>query len=498
MSIQTPTKEITSPWTPSVVRERAAKGAVALIARQVLTQGLNMLGAILLARLLSPGQFGIYAIITFVLGFLITFGDVGLGASLIRQSAEPTTDEYRAIFTVQQALVVVVVAVVWAVAPSIARAYHLADGDAWLFRFVALSLLATSFQVVPSLRLERHLAFDRLAVIEVAQAVIYNALAVGLAWRGVGAMSFALALLARACVGMILANVVSPWRIGWRWDWPWVRAHLRFGLPYQASSFVSLAKDSITPVLVGLLLGATQVGYLNWAGMVAAYPVIGLMVLQRIYLPAFARMQEHPAELSGFVEQVLRVTNAIVAPLAILTLVLIQPLTALIFGEKWLVALPYFVLLWAANLFVASTTPLMGMINALGHPRVVFLFTAVWMLGTWLIGAPLIMRFGAIGFAIANLAVQFTNLALYRAAQRYIPFRLLPIVAPPWIWAAVLGVCAYFAQWVVPIGNVVVLAAYFCIGLIVYVVGAFTRYPTATRLAWAWIRRQRWLPVSRS
>ncbi len=136
-----------------------------------MVQGLTILGGVLLARILSPAEFGLYAIITFVMNFLKAFSDAGLGASLIRHPTEPTVEEYRAVFTVQQVLVALIVLLFWLTAPIVAHAYHLPNRDAWLFRLVALSLLATPFQVIPSIRLERRLSFDKLAMVALAQAI---------------------------------------------------------------------------------------------------------------------------------------------------------------------------------------------------------------------------------------------------------------------------------------------------------------------------------------
>lgn len=493
-----PEPALTSPATDSaVLTRRAAQGAFALGIRQVAVQGLNLAGGILLARFLSPGEFGIYAVILFLLAFLIAFGDVGLGASLIRQVQEPTLEDYRAIFTVQQIFVFAAVAGFWLASPWIAEAYDRPPGDAWVFRILALSLVLTSLQTVAAIRLERHLAFEKLAVVEVAQALVFNGLAVGLAWNGFGAMSFALALLARSAVGAVLTNLISPWPVGWRWDWERVRAHLRFGLPYQGISFVSLLKDSITPVLIGLLLGAREVGYVNWAGMVAVYPVLALMVLQRVYLPAFSRMQAHPQELRRFIETVLRATNTLVAPLAVLTLVLIEPATRVIFGEKWLPALPYFYLLWVGNLFVPTATPLMGLLNALGYSSVAFRFAVVWMLGTWLIGAPLILLFGAIGFAVANVLVQFSNLLLYRAAQSRSSFRVLGPTLPAWGAAAAAGSVVFLLARSAPPDGLLGLASHALVGVLLYLGFLVVLDREGAARAWSWFRSDAWRLASR-
>ena len=211
---------------PQSVTRRTVHGVFALGVRQVFVQGTRILGGIFLARLLTPGQFGIYAIVLYVQTFLMAFGDAGLAASLVRQHEEPETTDYRAVFTIQQMFVFVVTLLMWFASPFMASRYHLGPQDAWLFRLIAISFLTTSFMVVPLIRMERHLAFNKVALIDSAQAIVFNVLAVYFAWRGLGAYAFVWALLLRSLVGTVIANWISPWRIGWHWDWPLIRAHI--------------------------------------------------------------------------------------------------------------------------------------------------------------------------------------------------------------------------------------------------------------------------------
>src|SRR5579875_2302780 len=237
-----------------------------------LPEGLNILGAIFLARLLTPAEFGIYAIIVFIRGFLTAFSDAGLAASLIRQPVEPDEEDYRAIFTFQQMMVLGVAVPFWLACPLVAHLYKLPVHDAWVFRLVDLSLLCSSFQVIPSTKLERDLAFHKIAVIEISMALVFNGVSVFLAYQGWGEMSFAWGLFLRSIIGAGLANAIRPWRIGWRWDWKRIREHMRFGIPYQGIAFISLMKDSIGPTLIAIFLGAAEMGYVNWAIMITYYP----------------------------------------------------------------------------------------------------------------------------------------------------------------------------------------------------------------------------------
>jgi O-antigen/teichoic acid export membrane protein len=205
--------------------------------------------------------------------------------------------------------------------------------------------------------------------------------------------------------------------------------------------------------------------------MVAAYAVLALMAFQRLYLPFFARLQADRKALGAVVERVVWATNAICAPLSILTLALFEPFTVIVFGAKWLAAAPYFRLLWAANIFVPTVTPLLGLLSALGHSRTALLFAIIWMAGTWLFGAPLFVLYGAIGFAIANCLVQLTNIVLCYVAKTKVPFTILTTVLPAWFTAASVGAVVFLAQRLLPVNNLFVLVAYITAGLALYLGG---------------------------
>lgn len=441
--------------------------------RQVLMQGFNIAGSIFLARILSPAEFGLFAIFTFFLAFLIAFGDVGLAASLVREEIEPSESDYSSVFSVQFVLVTLASVLFLVLAPVLTTAYGLTDDSVDAFRVLGLVLWVTAFMAIPMVQLERGLAFERIAVIEVTQAVVLNVTAVALAWLGYGIWSFAIALLLRALTGVLLANLSVHWRPRWLWNWSLVSKGLSFGLHYQGVKFISLIKDSVSPVVIGFMLGAASVGYVNWAGMVAAYPVMALFVLQRLYLPAFAQLQMDREGLGRLVEGVIWLTNAITAPLAIVTLVFSESITGIVFGEKWLVALPLLYCFWAANLFVATATPAMSLLDAVGLSKVNFKFALIWMLGNWIVGIPMLLWFGLPGYAVANLLVQFTNIMLYRAAQKEAPFKILKPVIPVWASASAIGVVSWVGISIRPVAGILELFTYITLSLAAYVLLIF-------------------------
>lgn len=439
-----------------------------MVARQAVVHGLNVLAGTLLARHMTSAGFGVYGIVTYLLTFLIATSDLGLGASLVRGRVEPESRDLQTVLSIQHLLTIVFAASLWAAAPALRDAYRLPAEATLMFRVIAVGVPLTAFQSVSSIRLERHLAFPQLATTEIAQAIVFNGLLLGLVLTGHGLVSFGIALVCRALTGAVMAWSMSPWPVGWRWDLVRTRSMLHFGLPYQGIGLVSLAKDAILPGFVAAVAGASALGEVQWALLVSSYPVFALFALQRVYLPSFARMGEHPGQLPRMVERVLQMTHALAAPLAVLTLVLIGPITHIVFGDKWLPALPLFYALWLANLFVPTTTPLMSLLNALGRSRTTLGFAVLWMVMTWAIGVPTILRFGIVGFAWTNVAVQLSNLWLFRIAQREVPFGILRSVWRPWLAALVMGVAVRGVARVTPVANLSALAALGVAGLLLY------------------------------
>src|SRR5262249_37749016 len=154
----------------------------------------------------------------------------------------------------------------------------------------------------------------------------------------------------------------SPWSARPLWDWQRAGAFLRVGAPLQGTAVVSQLKDSITPIFIGLAAGTATVGYVQWAQTLATGPLWASLVLSRVYLPTFARVQRDPATLARFVGGAVRAPPALVAPCAVLILALIQPITVLVFGAQWLPAVPIFLILWLSNLVIPTTTAVLAML----------------------------------------------------------------------------------------------------------------------------------------
>src|SRR5207244_4285501 len=143
--------------------------------------------------------------------------------------------------------------------------------------------------------------FGPLALAETVEVAVFQGLAIAMASQRLGPFSLGLAFVASQLVAALLINCIERWPMAWRFDWRRIRGHLGFGLRYQGFALVDAIKNGVAPVAVGILGGATSVGYITWATSVANYPVIFVTILGRLYFPTFARLQaDHDAVRAAF------------------------------------------------------------------------------------------------------------------------------------------------------------------------------------------------------
>ncbi|MEN9307111.1 MAG: hypothetical protein RL173_1043 [Fibrobacterota bacterium] len=424
----------------------AARGAAAMAVRQVLGSGISICGSIVLARILSPTDYGVFAIVTFFVSLFGLISDVGLGASLIRQQETPDPKDVAAIFTFQQLMMFVFIAGIWIASPWISSAYSLNTAQTWMIRIMPLNLLWASFQSFANISLERKLHFPALARIEITQTICYNGLAVALAVLDFGAWAFVAATLVRTIIGATGSIWLSRWKPTWNTEFYRLKGRLRFGLMYQGASTLSWIKDAIIPTLIGMYVGAEGVGYVGWANSLAVWGVLALQPLSRVYFPVFSRLQSDSQALGRFLERILCWANRIVAPVSLGVLAVAPTLVHVVYTDKWLPALPLMYLLSFANAFAASGGPCMSLLNAIGKSGWNLAMTAIWMAMTWIVGMIAIPKYGILGFGIANIATSLTGVIPLFLAYKHAPFHFLSPILVPW---GIAGGCA------LPIGYLV-------------------------------------------
>jgi len=469
------------------ISHRAVSGVMVLTVRKFLLKAVNYLGSIILARLLLPEIFGIFAIVSFIITFFGFFSDVGLGAALIQKKDKLSPKDLSVTFTLQQILVVTVTGLIWLAAPFFANKYQLGLQGIWLLRIFSLSLFLTSLKTIPSILLERQLQFKRLIWPEVVEVISFQIIAVTLAYMGLGVWSFILALLVRSLLGTIVLFYLSPWRISFAWDKPIAKRLVSFGIPYNLNGFIATIKDAVMPIFVGAVSGAAAVGYLNWALTFSKLPILFMADIFRVTFPTYSRIQGNKEVLKKAIEKTIRFTNLFLFPTTFLLAALARPIVTIIFTDKWLPALPAFYIHLIGIIIVGITNTFMDAFWALGKTKIAVKLLIIYTVVNWGVSVPLVYLFGFNGAMIGSVVVLYVSLPLtWYYIRKIVKVEVIKHIWPAFVASALAGLLAFKINFLAT--NLIGL---FLVGLLaglVYLAGllAFDRRRLTADIVWLW------------
>jgi PST family polysaccharide transporter len=358
---------------------------------------------ILLARLLGPHAFGVYAVAFVALLAVLSFNELGVSLAIVRWPGDPS-EIASTVATISCVSSVLLFIGFYLGAPAFASAMG-APAATPVIRVLSTSILIDSVVAVPAAMLQRNFRQDRKMIADQVHGWLFVGVAIGLAWAGFGAMSLALATVAGTLAGGILIMVFShPPRFGF--DRIWARRLLKFGLPLAASSFIVFLVGNVDNVIVGHMLGATALGFYALAWNLSSWPVTMFSLPVRSVAPAlFSRLQhDRPAMHISFLSCV-GLLASVTLPVCLLMSGSAVPLVDFAYGSKWASAAP--VLVWLAGvgalriLFELSYDYFV----VLARSRVVFTVQLAWLIALIPALIVAVRMDGVRGAAIAGFAV---------------------------------------------------------------------------------------------
>lgn len=331
---------------PGDLTRVGARGAMWQGFAQIVGKAVVLVTTVILARILSPEEYGLVALALVLIAYAETIADAGVAQALVYLPR--STPATRAALACSLVSGLVVLLAAFFAAPTIARLYD-EPAVASLIRVLAFGLLASALGAVPEALLRQQLDFRRQSFAMVIRAIVTGALSIVLVLLGAGAWSLAWGTaagsLAFAVACWVLLRERPPWRL-WQSRRKDYREVIRFGLPVAASSLLSRLIFDVDYLIVGGVLGATALGFYTLAFRLPELVIINVFfVIASVAYPLYSRAREDPERLRGGYLKSIRLQSlygmcagvglAVVAPL----------LVPMIFGEKWSAAVEPLVLL---------------------------------------------------------------------------------------------------------------------------------------------------------
>ncbi|MEM8755625.1 MAG: oligosaccharide flippase family protein, partial [Pseudomonadota bacterium] len=355
----------------------------ALSAARALAMASQILVLPVMARHLSPAEFGIVALAASIAAFANMFSDAGMGRSLIRTPLE-RSDEWSSVFWLLAVIGLALTLALLAAAPAASSFFDEPRLTAPLAALAPLPLIL-SLNAAFAAEMEQRRAFGELALSQVAATVVSLAVALWMAVAGYGVWALVaqqLLLIGLRAVWVVLRSRFRPRLYASRAA---LGAHFGFGRDVTAASVLGYLGDQSTILVVGKALGAVELGLLSMTLRFARLPMFGLAgpFGQVLYV----RLTRTVEDVAAFREVVLASTRLLsfmtLPPMAAIAVVA-DPAFALILSERWASVAPVFALIAGGAALKAATHSTVVALTALGRTgarlRLTAEITMLWLL----------------------------------------------------------------------------------------------------------------------
>jgi O-antigen/teichoic acid export membrane protein len=391
----------------------AASGVKWSTTGMIFTTGLSLLQLPILARLLSPNDFGLMAMIMVIIGFANAYMDMGISAAIIHRQ-DVTRDHLSTLYWLNIFSGAVIFAVLVLITPLVILLYnepHLKN----LMYLGALTFLITPPGQQYQILLQKELHFRALAWIDIISSTVGTGTCITMAWMGYGVISLIWGLLVNA-----LSRTFILMGIGWRQWQPALhfaradlKGYLSFGLYQMGERSINYFNSRLDHLLIGSLLGAQSLGYYSFAFNLAIQPISRINpVLTKVAFPVFAKMQSDNESLKKGYCTVLRMLSFVNFPLLVGLAAVAPIFVPLVFGNQWLPAVSLLQILSFVALLRSTGNPVGALQLAKGRADLGFKWNAMLML-TQIPCVIAGVHFGGIvGVALALLILQIIYFGL--------------------------------------------------------------------------------------
>lgn len=449
------------------LREKTISGMLWSFSDSLAGQGIQFVVGLILARILSPAEFGLIGMITVFLAVSQSFIDSGFGQALIRKTGAAESD-FSTVFWFNIFAGVLFFLFFFFLAPGIARFYNEPQLQP-LTRVLSLILIINSFGLVQRAILTRRIDFRLQTKITVISAVISGAVAVYMALSGYGVWS----LVWKSLLGYLIQTILFWMLSGWHPRMIFSRDSFRdlfgFGSKLLISGLIDTAYRNIYPLIIGKFFTAQELGYYTRAEQFTKLPSQNIsQIVQRVSYPALSMVQDDTVRLKSGYRQVISATMYI-SFLAMLGLAAVaKPLVLLLIGEKWLPSVPYLQLLCLGGMLYPLHAINLNMLKVRGRSDLFLkleIIKKLFAIPVILAGIFISINAMLIGMVIHSFAAYFIN-SYYSGKLIEYPFReQIGDIYPSFFLALFVSIPVWGMTLILPFNNLIVLLLQFTAGI---------------------------------
>ena len=437
------------------LKQKAASGFVWMALQKYSTMGIQFISGIILARLLTPYDYGCIGMLSIFMVLSEAFIDGGFGSALI-QKKRPTQEDYSTIFFWNLLMAVVLYAVLFFCAPAIARFYKIPLLSKVL-RVQGVILFIYGFNIVQRNILQKRLKFKTLSIISLLAAIIALGVTIVLAYKGFGVWALVIQHILLATIPAISYWFFVKWRPILVFSVRSFKELFSFGLFMFLIQLINQFSTQLQGLLIGRFYNASTLGYYSKAKRtedMASQSISSVMT--QVTYPLYAEMQDDKQAMVGAIKRITMTLAYFSFPLLFILLLIAKPLFVLLYSERWLHSVPYFQVLCIAGLAGCLQAVNYQSISAIGKSKLLFIWTVIKRV----IGLSAVVL-GMVFYGMKGLLIgvvfnywfsYFVNISLVSKHIGYKWFQQIKDLLPVGIASLIIAAICYYAGTMLHLG----------------------------------------------
>ena len=344
----------------------AINGVIWSAAERFSVQGIQFVISVILARLLSPSDFGLIALMLIVINILQTINESGFGVALLQKKERDELD-FSTVFILNTLLGLFLYVILFVTAPLIASFFDQPLLQS-LTRVIGLNLITTSLVVVQKTKLLINIDFKTQAKASLVAVILSGVGGIILAYYGFGVWALVFQSISNNVFNTILIWMFVSWRPRLRFSYDRFIALFNFAYKLILARLINSIFQEVFSTVVGKLYTPAQLGYFNRAKSFESLSTNNItMIVQRVSTPMLCEAQSDKGDMKRVLLRFIRSTALIVYPLLFGLAILAEPLISVLLTDKWLPSAWILRVLCPVGIFFVISTFNMNVFNATGR-----------------------------------------------------------------------------------------------------------------------------------
>lgn len=356
------------------LKQKAAAGMVWTALQKYSTMFIQFISGIILARLLTPYDYGCIGMLSIFMGLAETFIDGGFGSALI-QKKHPTQEDYSTIFFWNIGMASMLYVLLFFAAPAIARFYDIPLLSKVL-RIQALVLFIYAFNLIQKNQLRKKLNFKLLSIITISTSLIALGVTIYMAYKGFGVWALVVQNLVTAAIPAIVFWFYVKWRPVWTFSRDSFKELFGFGFYVFLTNLINSFSQQLQGLLIGKVYNPSTMGYYSKAQSTEKLASSSISnIMTQVTYPLYAQVQDDKAAIANMIKRLTSTLAYVTFPLMFVLLLLAKPIFLFLYTDRWLDSVPYFQILCISGLAFCLQSVNLQAISAIGRSRTMFWWT---------------------------------------------------------------------------------------------------------------------------